>query len=170
MSHRVMRLAPIAQAGLGRRPVCGLLASALAGPALALDPGREIGYLVQSSLTEPPSAERAAFLDELARLGHLQGDNLLIAYRSAENLPEFLPDMAQDLVRAGALASYSADCVDLFRRSVRLVDRILRGASPANLPVEQPTRFLLVVNVRVARALGRVILRSIMIRADEVVT
>jgi ABC-type uncharacterized transport system substrate-binding protein len=297
-----------------------------------------IGYLVSSPLVDPPSAERAAFLDELARLGYALGKNLQIEYRSAENAPEFLPALAAELVaarvdvivaagalaadaasaatsripivfthhpdpvgsglvkslarpggnvtgvtfiapelvakrmqllrevlprakrvaaiwdaetssaaepelkattqmasklgmaldsravdsgetllrifdqlartrpdalivlgdqrmfayrdiviehvdqlrlptiagwgdfvRAGGLMSYAPHFPTLFRRSASHVVRILKGADPAGLPVEQPTRFELVINLKAAKALGITIPQSVLVRADEVV-
>ncbi len=321
-----------------RNAVLALLQATL--PLAALGQQRRpyrIGYLVQSPLTEPPSAERAAFLDELGKLGYLLGKNLLIEYRSAENTLEFLPDLAQELVklgvdlifaaggvaataaqavtsripvvfahhpdpvgsglvkslakpggnitgisslstelagkrlqllreilpsakyvvmlsgsdgrtmadevdvsrrsakalglalepfaienaealvqrfeqmgrrrpdavmvradpkmlayrdilveqagrlrlplfagfaelvRAGALVSYSADFSALFRRSAHLVDKVLRGAKPSDLPVEQPTHFTMLLNMKVAKSLGLKIPQGILLRANEVI-
>jgi putative ABC transport system substrate-binding protein len=65
--------------------------------------------------------------------------------------------------------SYGTDFVDLFRRSASLVDRILKGAKPADLPVEQPTKFELVINMRTAKALGLAISPSLLSRADRVI-
>jgi len=73
-----------------------------------------------------------------------------------------------EMVPDGLLLSYGQDFPDFFRRSVGYVDRILKGAKPADLPVEQPTRFKLVINSRVAKALGLTIPPSLMIVADEV--
>jgi putative ABC transport system substrate-binding protein len=72
------------------------------------------------------------------------------------------------LAKEGVLISYAADAVDLFRRAAGYVDKILRGASPATLPVEQPTKFELVVNLRVAKGLGLTIPESLIVQADEV--
>jgi putative ABC transport system substrate-binding protein len=72
-------------------------------------------------------------------------------------------------VRMGGLLSYSPDLVDLFRRGADYVDRILKGAAPADLPVEQPTKFELFVNLKTAKALGLTIPESILVRADEVI-
>lgn len=71
--------------------------------------------------------------------------------------------------RAGGLISISADSKEVFQRAASFVDRILKGAQPANLPVEQPTTFELAVNMKTARALGLVIPQSILFAADEVI-
>jgi ABC-type uncharacterized transport system substrate-binding protein len=72
-------------------------------------------------------------------------------------------------VRDGGLISYGPIADDTFRRVTVYVDRILNGAKPADLPVEQPTRYELVVNLRVAKALGLAIPQSMLMRADEVI-
>ena len=69
----------------------------------------------------------------------------------------------------GGLLSYGPDTADIFRRSASYVDRILRGAKPAELPVQLPTKFEMVVNLRTAKALGLAIPPSILLRADEVI-
>jgi putative ABC transport system substrate-binding protein len=72
-------------------------------------------------------------------------------------------------VRDGGLLSYGDDSVDLFRRAATYVDRILRGAKPGDLPVQFPTKFEMVVNLKTARALGLAVPPSIMLRADEMI-
>jgi putative ABC transport system substrate-binding protein len=72
-------------------------------------------------------------------------------------------------VRDGGLLSYGPDNVIIFRRSASYVDRILRGAKPADLPVQQPTKFELVVNLKTAKALGLTIPEGFLQRADEII-
>jgi len=72
-------------------------------------------------------------------------------------------------VEAGGLMSYAPSYPDLYRRAAVFVDKILRGASPADLPVEQPTRYELVINLKTARALGITLAPSLMLRADQVI-
>ena len=75
----------------------------------------------------------------------------------------------RDHVEAGGLMSYAADLSDLVRRGAIYVDKILRGAKPADLPVEQPTKFELVINAKTAKALGLTIPPSLLLQADQII-
>jgi putative ABC transport system substrate-binding protein len=101
-------------------------------------------------------------------------DTLLFVHRAAivefaarKRLPAMYP--AREFAEAGGLMSYGANFPDLYRRVAVYVDKILKGAKPGDLPVEQPTRFELVVNLKAARALGLTLPRSILIQADDVI-
>jgi putative ABC transport system substrate-binding protein len=74
-----------------------------------------------------------------------------------------------DLVRGGGFASYGVDARELWRRAADFVDRIFRGTVPAEMPIEQPTKFELVINLKTAKALGLTIPPTLLVRADEVV-
>jgi putative ABC transport system substrate-binding protein len=74
-----------------------------------------------------------------------------------------------DLVEAGGLMAYSADLPEMYRRGASYVDRILKGARPADLPVERPTRFYFVINRRTAKALGLTIPASLLLKADRII-
>jgi putative ABC transport system substrate-binding protein len=102
------------------------------------------------------------------------GDAVLFNYRGqiAEMaIKNRLPAVAgfKEFAEAGLLLTYGANVRDLFRRSAIFVDKILKGAKPTDLPVEQPTKFELVVNLKTAKALGVVVPPSLLLRADEVI-
>jgi putative ABC transport system substrate-binding protein len=82
---------------------------------------------------------------------------------------QFRIPVVSGVSQSGSLITYAPDIQDLFRRSASYVDRILRGASPADLPVQLPTRFELVLNLKTAKALGLTVSQTLLAQADEVI-
>ena len=91
----------------------------------------------------------------------------LAAAMAKRRLPAIYP--ADDYVVSGGLISYGVDQVDLWRRAATYIDRVLRGAKPADLPVQLPTKFELVINLKTAKAIGLAIPEALLLRADEVI-
>jgi putative tryptophan/tyrosine transport system substrate-binding protein len=91
----------------------------------------------------------------------------IIALAAQNKLPAISP--YQFMVAEGGLMSYGVDLVDLFRRAAAYVDRILKGEKPADLPVQAPTKFTLVINLKTAKALGLTVPDKLLVAADEVI-
>ena len=122
---------------------------ALSGAFAAMQQGRAQALIVQNS----PFAfnNRQRFVELAAQHG----------------LPTLFADRGS--VLAGGLMSYGPSLIDLFRRSAYFVDRIFKGAKPADLPVEQPTRFEMVLNLKTAKALGLTVPRTLILQATEMI-
>jgi ABC-type uncharacterized transport system substrate-binding protein len=145
--------------------------------AVAFDPVR--GGLVQS-LAHPAgnitgvSITAFATLRNKADALYVVSDALIAANRArivtlalSERLPTIMS--YDDYVEAGGLMSYGPDYADLFRRAADMVNKILRGTKPGDIPVEQPTKFELAINVRTAATLGLTIPQTLLATADEVI-
>jgi putative ABC transport system substrate-binding protein len=91
----------------------------------------------------------------------------IVEFASSARLPTMVPYTA--MVETGALMGYGVDVIDLGRRAAHYVDKILRGAKPGDLPIERPTKFNFVVNMRTAKELGITIAPSVLLRADRVI-
>jgi putative ABC transport system substrate-binding protein len=138
---------------------------------------RKLGMRLQPVRAQTPSEidrafdamtrERAdAFLVLVDPILHRQQRHIVeLAVKS--RLPAIYP--FKQNVEAGGLMAYGADLLDLYRRAATYVDKILKGAKPGNLPIEQPTKFELVVNLKTARALGLTIPPTVLVRADQVI-
>jgi putative ABC transport system substrate-binding protein len=134
-------------------------------------------------LTIQPWEVRAAngFEKVFAALNKQRPDGLYVTGGSLMNanqkrivglaLKSRLPAMyvRREFVDAGGFMSYGADVADSYRRVAYFVDRILKGAKPADLPVEQPTKFELVINLKTAKQIGITIPQSLLYRADKVI-
>ena len=138
---------------------------------------RSLGLALQSVEVRRPAEFDGAFAAMVQGRAEgllVLGDPLVFEYRArlaglAERyrLPTVYP--LREYVDAGDLISYGVDLSDLYRRAAVHVDKILKGAKPADLPVEQPTKFELVINLKTAKALGLTIPQSLLLRADEVI-
>jgi hypothetical protein len=91
----------------------------------------------------------------------------IVEFAAQRKLPAMYP--YREYVEGGGLISYAPSFLDMFRRSATHVDKIFKGAKPGDLPVEQPTRFELVINLKTAKALGLTIPQSVLIRAYQVI-
>jgi putative ABC transport system substrate-binding protein len=91
----------------------------------------------------------------------------IVSFAGKHRLPGMYPE--REYVEAGGLMAYAADLADLYRRAADYLDRILKGAKPADLPVEQPTKFELVINQKTAKILGIALPRSLLLQANQLI-
>jgi len=126
---------------------------------------------VRESAALPSAVKQAR---RYAQAALVLADPLTVSHRreiaqlaAANRLPTMY--VVLEFMDSGGLMAYGADPTTLWRRAADYVDKILRGAKPADLPIEQPTRFKLIVNLKIARALGLTFPESILLRADEVI-
>jgi ABC-type uncharacterized transport system substrate-binding protein len=110
---------------------------------------------------------RAGALIVLTSVMFINERRRLVDLAAKNRLPTVYPQ--RDFVDVGGLMSYGPNGPDLFRRAATLVDKILKGAKPADLPVEQPTKFELVINLKTAKAIGLTVPQSRLARADQVI-
>jgi putative ABC transport system substrate-binding protein len=164
--------------GLRRLAILGNIASAsvAAEMAQAQAAGAALGLEVISS-----EIRRAEDIAPALQSLNARSDGLYVAMDplvssnrariSTLALEARLPTMhgARDMVEAGGLISYGTNLADLFRRAADLADKILRGTKPADIPVEQPTKFDLVINLATAKTLGLTIPEAFLLRANEVI-
>ena len=111
--------------------------------------------------------ERADAIYLAANAPNWQHRRLIAQFAAKNRLPS--TNMARDYAEAGGLMSYGFDPIDNFRGAAQYVDKILKGAKPGDLPIEQPAKFGLVINIRTARAIGLNISQALLLRADELV-
>ncbi len=150
-------------------PFHAAAASQLEAAALALN--------VRSSVFQARRLEEIATAFEAIAQAHygavfVVADTLFFTESIAKLALRYqLPSMHQfrEVVEAGGLLSYGTDFTDLVRRAAMYVDAILKGAKPADLPVQQPTKFELVINLKTARTLGLTVSPTLLVRADELI-
>jgi putative tryptophan/tyrosine transport system substrate-binding protein len=138
---------------------------------------QSLGVQLQSlGVRGPEELDRAFSAMKEARAGALIVESSSLLFTSRTRLADLalknrLPTMfaQKEYAEAGGLMAYSADFSDLFRRTATFVDKILKGTNPADLPVEQPTKFDFVINLKTAKALGLTIPDSLLRRADEII-
>ena len=154
---------------LKRREFITLLGGAATWPLAAhAQQARQTFKIAVLTANKREAPQNVALLEEMRREGVIEGQNLVVrgfGLRS-EEVPEFA---IMSVKEEGGLLAYGPRIVQIFRQLGRQLAKVLRGASPADLPVEQPTSFELVINLHAARAIGHEIPAGLVLRADKVV-
>jgi putative ABC transport system substrate-binding protein len=135
------------------------------GVQLVLAPAATIAEIQEAFATM--SREHVSGVVVLSSPLYTAQSQLLAEYQMKHQLPEIFANKGS--VSAGGLMSYGADLDDLYRRAAAYIDKIFKGTKPADLPVEQASKYLMVLNLNTAKALGVVIPPSVLARADEVI-
>ena len=145
--------------GMSARAAAGAL-----GLALFLADPSPNGYTGSFDLIARERPDAIMIAQDATHFGHRR---LIAEFAARKRLPSMGP--YREFVEAGGLMSYGLDTREIYRRIAIYVDKIMKGAKPADLPVEQPTQFELVINLKTAATLGLTIPQSLLLRADEVI-
>ncbi|TMG87141.1 MAG: ABC transporter substrate-binding protein [Betaproteobacteria bacterium] len=165
---RAKRIAVLALGGLSATPLL-LAAMRAAGQTMDLELITQLVTKPEelpSAFTEFQKAGAHALIVQVSPLTLDQRDTI-VEQAAQHRLPAMYD--VRPFVDAGGLVAYGPDLVEMYRRAAVYVDRIFKGAKPGDLPIEQPTKFEFVINIKTAKALGLTIPPSVLLRADEVI-
>jgi putative ABC transport system substrate-binding protein len=155
---------PAIASGIGQFGIIQAVASSVGVEVVPLnlrDPGE-----IEQAVTAFARTPNGGLIMTGSGLANVHRD-LVVALAARHKLPAVYFD--HSFVTAGGLISYGPDFVDLYRRAAGYIDRILKGEKPADLPVQAPTKYELVINLKAAKALGLELPASVLARADEVI-
>jgi putative ABC transport system substrate-binding protein len=150
--------------GIGQLAALQSVAPAFAVELIPVD-GQDAGA-IEHGITEFGRSSNGGLIVPLSAAGGVNRE-LIISLAARHRLPAVYP--TRSYIQRGGLMSYGPDPIDQFRRAASYVDRILKGEKPADLPVQAPTKFELVINLKTAKALGLTVPDTVLARADEVI-